>query len=674
MTKKEFCALPVLQMPKMDIPACREYRGRYVDGQEYVTQYPNRVYTARMVENCLEITAYNAEDGLFLWRTWQDSDRVFSQGFGMEQSPSKATIGSRMAWNDGGWYDAPGADELIRQWICKQYWDIPKDLTGIKLAAWSQTKIRHKKRDEKWDRIRREIDNAMVEIREPVKDFSRWLTRDVFRDSHYLVYPYHKGAAKVTGFCTRCGHEVELPAQAVRNRQPVSCPRCHTTITCISEASLARTKGYCANQSAAYLQPTKEGFCLRVFDTWLKINSGNYHSPKAEWLEEERFFYSFDLGQITKKFRWEEFESSGEIRWCKWYNAPYGKMWIYPGNLKKLFAGTEWGYIPMAGLARCGEKLEIAGFIRSKGNLGIEHLTKHGLWKLAADRLWHSHENFRKAKDIRSAMGGLPMDEIRLLMTVNPDEEELNLYMEARDIVRMTPEMLRQMISMGFERNRGVICDLLKRTTWHRISRYIEEQRVVWPKKYRYDHSRRVRRDMTADAAEVASDWRDYLRDAETLGWNLSNDFILFPRNLNRAHQQTIRTLEDRKNHEMNKKLKPVLREQMIFAWKTGRYLIRPPVSAGEIALEGHTLHHCVGGYIGAVARGESIILFVREKEAPETPLVTVELDPNTWKVRQARGRYNETPAEGVQQFLRKWKRYIAQLKEARERERIKTA
>ncbi len=670
MTKKEFCALPVPPAPELGIPACREYHGQYISGQEYIARYPNRTYAARMVGGCLEITAYNAGDGAPLWRTWQDSDRVFGQTLGEHPTLSMATAGSRMGWSGGDWYGAPETEVLIRQWTRSQYWEAPRDMAGIRLAAWSQTKLRHKKRDEKWDRIRREIDNAMVEIREPVKDFARWLTREAFRDSHYLVYPYRKRTEKVTGVCTRCGGEVTFPAKAVRNHGQIRCPRCHTAVTCISEKSLARTRGYRHRRTAAYLQPTSEGFCLRVFHAWLETDAANYRSPKLDWLEKERYFYSLDLGQVTKAFAYKEFETSKEVRWCNWCNSPYGNAWLYPGNLKGLFAGTDWQHIPMAELARRGGALEIGGMIRAKGSLGIEHLAKHGLWRLAADRLRHPPEGFGSARDIRAAMDGLPMDEIRLLMAVDPDEAELALYMAVRNLTRLTPEQLRQMILLGFAGNRWLIQDLLRHTTWHRINRYLGEQLTARPK----DDNRRKGPDMPAAAQDVAADWRDYLRDAEALGWDLSSDFILFPRDLPGAHRQTIQLLADRKNPEINKRIQSVLREQAIFAWETGKYLIRPPVSAGEIVMEGKILHHCVGGYTKDVARGESIILFVREKEDADTPLVTVELDPGSWTVRQARGRYNRDPGEGVKRFLRQWRQQLERRKESRERERSRTA
>lgn len=198
MIKKELYALPVLPPPQLEVPECIERQTPW--GNTY-KEY-GRIYAARIIKGVLEITGYTA-DGIPLWRTWQDKEQVIGQTMGENPKPSKSTIDSRMKerWSTF-WSGPPEADETIRQWVEKNHWDVPKNMTGMELAAWSQTKTRHKKRDERWDRIRREIDNEMLEIRELPKNFERWVLREVFQDHHYLVYDYRKGAEKQTAICT----------------------------------------------------------------------------------------------------------------------------------------------------------------------------------------------------------------------------------------------------------------------------------------------------------------------------------------------------------------------------------------------------------------------------------------------------------------------------------------
>src|SRR5574344_1964371 len=53
-----------------------------------------------------------------------------------------------------------------------------------------------------------------------------------------------------------------------------------------------------------------------------------------------------------------------------------------------------------------------------------------------------------------------------------------------------------------------------------------------------------------------------------------------------------------------------------------------------DLIHEGEILHHCVGrmGYDQKFAREETLIFFIRTKEQPDTPLVTVEYSPTQKK------------------------------------------
>lgn len=87
--------------------------------------------------------------------------------------------------------------------------------------------------------------------------------------------------------------------------------------------------------------------------------------------------------------------------------------------------------------------------------------------------------------------------------------------------------------------------------------------------------------------------------------------------------------------------------------WKKYRYekenlIIRPAKNAGEIIREGKTLHHCVGNesYIKNHNDGRSLILFLRKKEQPECPYVTIELNTESGKIQQWYGANDRKPEE----------------------------
>ena len=69
--------------------------------------------------------------------------------------------------------------------------------------------------------------------------------------------------------------------------------------------------------------------------------------------------------------------------------------------------------------------------------------------------------------------------------------------------------------------------------------------------------------------------------------------------------------------------------------------IIRLPKNVSEIIAEGVIQHNCVGAlYIDRILNRRSDILFVRKKDSPEEPYVTLEVFDN--KIVQCRYRYNE--------------------------------
>lgn len=84
------------------------------------------------------------------------------------------------------------------------------------------------------------------------------------------------------------------------------------------------------------------------------------------------------------------------------------------------------------------------------------------------------------------------------------------------------------------------------------------------------------------------------------------------------------------------------------------------PGTLETIIEEGESQHNCVGGYIQRVANGETDVIFVRTIERPDKSYITVEVDPVTGKIRQAREKYNrEVQAGEAREFLKAFERKV---------------
>ena len=89
---------------------------------------------------------------------------------------------------------------------------------------------------------------------------------------------------------------------------------------------------------------------------------------------------------------------------------------------------------------------------------------------------------------------------------------------------------------------------------------------------------------------------------------------------------------------------------------KNADYIAVIAMSPFDLVNEGEALHHCVGkmGYDQRMIREQSLIFFIRAKEAPDKPLVTVEYSPEKKRVVQCHGDNNSTPNEKILNFINK--------------------
>ena len=161
-----------------------------------------------------------------------------------------------------------------------------------------------------------------------------------------------------------------------------------------------------------------------------------------------------------------------------------------------------------------------------------------------------------------------------------------------------------------------------------------------------------------------AYSYSDYLRACKGLELNMNESKNRYPHNFKRWHDIRIDEYHS-KLAEIDKRKKQELYEN--FANVSNKYMaLQRQLKDGYITLiaktpidlinEGEKLHHCVGrmGYDQKFARGETLIFFIRTKEQPEIPLVTLEYSPKTHKILQCYADYDSKPAEDILTYVNK--------------------
>lgn len=172
---------------------------------------------------------------------------------------------------------------------------------------------------------------------------------------------------------------------------------------------------------------------------------------------------------------------------------------------------------------------------------------------------------------------------------------------------------------------------------------------------------------MTSDfenKSVVCTYYRDYLNMRSELGYDMTNTVFLFPKSLKAAHDAMVEEKNRRANEEhiqSRMEMFPEIEHKFKrlaarYCYEKDGYFIRPAMNAGEIIMEGRLLHHCVGGdnYLKKHNNGDSAILFLRRKETPDVPYITIEI--NQEKVLQWHGEHNRKPDEEyMDSFIREW-------------------
>ena len=168
---------------------------------------------------------------------------------------------------------------------------------------------------------------------------------------------------------------------------------------------------------------------------------------------------------------------------------------------------------------------------------------------------------------------------------------------------------------------------------------------------------------------DVMSDYEDYIENSHFLGRDLDDTKVRFPANLTERHDEAVRIVRMMKDHEKLVKIHERYYENIFdFYYEDKQYIATLPRDAEDLKYEGDKLHHCVyTNYADQVAKGTSVIVTIRAKDAFYSPLTTAEINPQTYKVIQIRAEHNQTPEPAVLKFWDKYKeKVLKKLKEKR--------
>lgn len=564
-----------------------------------------------------------------------------------------------------------------------------------------QEAVLERKLKEKHSRELKKVDEAMEPFKEkPPQEFFDWMWETGMSFARYVIYKeVEKDKAECE--CTHCG-KIEMVSRKeirLRNNEKGLCPFCGSPVTFKARGKLAwQTR---SERWFIYVDPTPEGFALRYFSSCRILRNDDHIKSSLqkkrleEWSHElSRAIYTFPNGKPhSVDYEWSVYKQRGSSRWC-----PYNRKWqcsdsiLYPGNLPAAWEHTPMKYSALEILASNIPTVALDYERGIKTHIEfpkLEWLCKMGLNNLAKFVINEGHRSHSslgkinyKGNTIYEILG-LTKINTKIMQEIDGTNAEQRLLQVAQEIgYQFKAEQLREYYNT-FECNTELLKQSNRKVSLHKLVKYISKESEKYPIgancgcwMYSY-HRYQEREDPRIERKQnMARDWLEYLKWCKALGYDLDNMFIYMPKNFKAVHDRTAaeyQALQDKKAADERRRREAAIKRAAkqtekalaeileqngdadAFSIKGKGLVLIVPKDGDEIRAEGAALHHCVGGYVERVAKGETSIFFIRKAEEPEKPYFTMEWKNND--IVQCRGSHNCGMPPEVKAFTQAFKK-----------------
>ena len=645
MQRKKLLQLAVPPVPENDLEDTVQMTWERW-GQEITKETPRILYTAMIDthtgERVLILDLYRPK-GEHLFRMFTTKTQWFRKM--PDGSLSEAGVDYLMEWvhilREVDVHAAPGAEDVIRTFTGDDA------RPGLYAVAHMHKEAKKKRLEDKYQKILDKTYAGMQEIRPLPTAVNIWVKNSLMKQSRYLFADFGRGKT-MTAVCSHCQKTVRIAH--VKERSAAVCPNCRSRCRVISRKRHERNAGFSQERSFFYLQSTKDGYCERHFTVYWDFHSGKTKSNEAI-SENRRVFYTYnetidDYVPKDTTYVWDFFRGN-QMEWCRRsvYNVREIRDRIYPGNLDALFRknkGFHAYHIRAGEIAEaCGRLIPSLLYHAVENVKVLKNCVDAGLCRLAHDLIDMTRRADRKKDEIidnrfgslRKALG-IGKDELAFLREADVEADDLLLYRTLHAQKRpLEPRTFRRFCGELYYAQQKEMLKL-PLSVYTQV-RYLEQQ---------MERTKRRTWNGLVTLELVASDWLDYLENARLLQYDMADRSVLMPVHLDYAHDaadEVVRSIEKNGGYRFPQIEAQEAGYNALYGIRGKTLFIRAPHDHQEIIDEGKSLHHCVAGYAKRVAAEETVILFVRQADAPDTPYYTLEIDPIEHTMRQCRGLKN---------------------------------
>ena len=489
---------------------------------------------------------------------------------------------------------------------------------------------------------------------------SRAMPKDVFEFSKWHIYNndrmgwFWDGEKKGTYnfYCCACQTRNEIKFKP-RHMGYMNCPKCLQNVN-------IRKHG----RSKDYREWNKHNFCFvenhggvivaRFYNNDRYYRDTSYHFDiRKQCHEYQRIIFR---PEGVRRFTRQMWYHSGRI--SDWYGSTMGEavstyaMVQLPVQLREVFAGSYLEKSPWLD-GSCNWIYALYKFatwptLEYLAKLGYDSLVKEIIdGRSAEDKTLSLHK--RKTNEVL----GVPHSILQKYNHSTIKESGIKVIKQLIEFGRLgqlTQERFDFLASITSRKNSLGCLEIFRHFGLEKVFNYLDKQKTIYEKTASENEGCGHGYSRTFDRKMMWGDFQDYYGECHELGYDLTDEGIIFSKNMHSAHQRTSQLVEAQRDRIRKKQDKAkTAEENKQYVAKVKKFLeksfgdqsgliIRIAKSPKEIRDEGKILKHCVGGYVTRVVQGGCFIYVVRAVEKPDKPLYTIELNSKTNQVVQCRG------------------------------------
>ena len=435
--------------------------------------------------------------------------------------------------------------------------------------------------------------------------------------------------------CTNCNHDF---INSKKVNEKVKCPNCKNKYL-IKRSNL---KYFDFKNYLSILDYIDNTFVIRYFELKTIIDAN--HKPNYSVVEFAReiptnnYYRDVYVNDRVAKCQCHIYiyhHNSYYVNETKWrqYTRNYSLIdysIVFPNNIKNLLKNTEFKYSCIWDIAKHSSYMDLLELLKDTNDYSlkrIELLAKMKLYNLALNS-----KKFSCSESFQSIFG-VSKDYYPFMRRNNITYRQLKILrlLQEKDMKKI--RYLEKFASYGSR-----IDDL------EEISNYISLNRFI---KYSKMHHRNVKTYI----------YKDYLRFAKLLGYDLKNNRYAFPENLQEEHDKLEKQYEIQSKTIIQKAIARRSKELSNNKYQNKNFIILPARSLKALQDESKQQGNCIRTYAEKYAEGTCDIYFMRDVKKPKKSLVTVEVKNN--KVVQSRIKYNANPNKTQLKFLENWEKNV---------------